>query len=260
MGHMELNGCQSTNFKVMAANEPFLLTSGNLQTPMPCNILLVEDESAIAEIVVYNLRKEGYTVTWEEDGIKGLLKAQSMSPDLCILDVMLPGLDGLQICRVLKSEPRTRSIPVLLLTAKSQETDEIRGFNMGADDYVAKPFRIQPLIHRIKALLRRAKQTEESCNVLALHGIEMDRRNHLMTALGVPIDLTPTEFRMVWTLMSQPGRAFFRSELLEGARGDDVYTLERTIDVHIRSVRKKLGEHEHLIETVRGIGYRFHRK
>ena len=158
---------------------------------MSSNILLVEDESAIAEIVIYNLRKEGYTVTWEDDGIKGLLKAQSMTPDLCIVDVMLPGLDGLQICRILKSEPRTKPIPILLLTAKSQETDEIRGFNMGADDYVTKPFRIQPLIHRISALLRRAKQTEESCNVLAIHGIEMDRRNHLMTAHGVPVDLTP---------------------------------------------------------------------
>lgn len=227
---------------------------------MSCNILLVEDEPAIAEIVVYSLRKEGYTITWESDGIKGLLKAQSLIPDLCILDIMLPGLDGLQICRVLKSEPKTRSIPIMMLTAKSQETDEIRGFNMGADDYVTKPFRIQPLIHRINTLLRRAKETEESCNVLALHGIEMDRRNHLLTAHGVPIDLTPTEFRMVWILMSQPGRAFFRSELLEGARGEDVYTLERTIDVHIRSVRKKLGEFEHLIETVRGIGYRIHRR
>lgn len=227
---------------------------------MSCNILLVEDEPAIAEIVVYNLRKEGYTITWESDGIKGLLKAQSLIPDLCILDIMLPGLDGLQICRVLKSEPKTRSIPIMMLTARSQETDEIRGFNMGADDYVAKPFRIQPLIHRINALLRRAKLSKDSNNVLALHGIEMDRRNHLLTAHGVPIDLTPTEFRMVWILMSQPGRAFFRSELLEGARGEDVYTLERTVDVHIRSVRKKLGEFEHLIETVRGIGYRFHRR
>jgi two-component system phosphate regulon response regulator PhoB len=147
-----------------------------------------------------------------------------------------------------------------MLTAKSQETDEIRGFNMGADDYVAKPFRIQPLIHRIRALLRRVEQAEESCNVLALHGIEIDRRNHLVSAGDVTIDLTPTEFRMVWTLMSQPGRAFSRSELLEGARGEDIYTLERTIDVHVRSIRRKMGAYEHLIETVRGIGYRFHRK
>ncbi len=227
---------------------------------MPHTILLVEDESAIAEIVVYNLQQEGYSVIWESDGIKGLLRAQSIIPDLCILDVMLPGLDGLQICRVLKSESRTKSIPIMVLTAKSQETDEIRGFNMGADDYVTKPFRIQPLIHRIRALLRRAAHTEETRNVLSLHGIEMDRRNHLVLAKGTNVDLTPTEFRMVWSLMSQPGRAFSRSELLEGARGEDIYTLERTIDVHIRSIRRKLGEHEHLIETVRGIGYRFHKR
>lgn len=227
---------------------------------MSHTILLVEDESAIAEIVMYNLQREGYTVSWENDGIKGLLKAQSMIPDLCILDVMLPGIDGFQICRVLKSEPKTKTIPILLLTAKSQETDEIRGFNIGADDFVTKPFRMLPLVHRIKALLRRVEQAEESCSVLALHGIEMDRRNHQVSARGLRVDLTPTEFRIVWTLISHSGRAFARSELLEGARGDDTYTLERTIDVHVRSIRKKLGELEHLIETVRGIGYRFHKR
>lgn len=227
---------------------------------MPPNILIVEDESAIAEVVVYNLQKEGYVVNWENDGVRGLLRAQAMIPDLCILDVMLPGLDGLQICRVLKTESRTRLIPVMILTARSQESDEILGFNMGADDFVTKPFRIQALVQRIKALLRRFEQSEEESSVLSLHGIDMDRRNHMATVAGAAVDLTPTEFRMVWTLMSQPGRAFSRTELLDGTRGEDIYTLERTVDVHVRSIRKKLGSHEHLIETVRGIGYRFHRE
>lgn len=227
---------------------------------MASNILVVEDESAIAEIVVYNLQKEGFVVTWENDGIQGLLRAQSMLPDLCLLDVMLPGLDGLQICRVLKSEPKTKPILIMMLTARSQETDEVRAFNLGADDYVTKPFRIQPLIHRVRALLRRSSRIEEASSVLTLHGIELDRRQRIMSAGGVPVEVTPTEFRMLWIMMAQPGRAFTRSELLEGALGEDVYTLERTIDVHIRSIRRKMGEREHLIETVRGVGYRFLRK
>lgn len=224
---------------------------------MPHTILLVEDESAIAEIVIYNLQKEGYTVIWESNGIKGLLRAQSIIPDLCILDVMLPELDGLQICRVLKSEPKTKPILIMMLTARSQETDEVRAFNLGADDYVTKPFRIQPLTHRVKALLRRLTRSEETLSVLTLHGIELDRRQRIMSARGVPTEVTPTEFRMLWIMMTQPGRAFTRSELLEGAVGEEVYTLERTIDVHIRSIRRKMGEQEHLIETVRGVGYRF---
>jgi len=210
--------------------------------------------------VIYNLRKEGYNVQWERDGRGGLARAQTLLPDLVVLDLMLPGIDGLQICRVLKGDPRTRTIPVMMLTARSTETDEIVGFNMGADDYVTKPFRVQPLIHRVKALLRRVETAESGKSVISLHGIEIDRVNHTAKLNATELDLTPTEFRMLWTMMSQPGRPFSRNELMETSRGEDANSLERTIDVHVRSLRKKLEPQSDLIETVRGVGYRFIRK
>ena len=227
---------------------------------MLSTILVIEDEQSIADVVVYNLQKEGFTVHWERDGRDGLMKAQSLIPDLCILDLMLPGIDGLQICRLLKAESRTKAIPIMMLTARSAETDEIVGFNMGADDYVTKPFRVQPLIHRIKALLRRSDTIETGRNHLELHGITIDRTNHVVKHLGNELELTPTEFRLLWTMMSQPGRPFSRNELMETSRGEDANSLERTIDVHVRALRKKLGETNDIIETVRGIGYRMARK
>ena len=227
---------------------------------MQPTILLIEDEQSIADVVIYNLRKEGYNVQWERDGRGGLARAQTLLPDLVVLDLMLPGIDGLQICRVLKGDPRTRTIPVMMLTARSTETDEIVGFNMGADDYVTKPFRVQPLIHRVKALLRRVETAEAGKSVIGLHGIEIDRVNHTARLNGTELDLTPTEFRMLWTMMSQPGRPFSRNELMETSRGEDANSLERTIDVHVRSLREKLEPQGDLIETVRGVGYRFVRK
>ncbi len=227
---------------------------------MQATILVIEDEQSIADVVTYNLRKEGFNVQWERDGRGGLARAQTLLPDLVILDLMLPGIDGLQICRILKSEPKTRTIPVMMLTARGAETDEIVGFNMGADDYVTKPFRVQPLIHRVKALLRRVETAESGKTVLSLHGIEIDRANHVATFEGQQVELTPTEFRMLWTLMAQPGRPFSRNELMETSRGEDANSLERTIDVHVRSLRKKMDRLADLIETVRGVGYRFVRK
>ncbi len=140
-----------------------------------------------------------------------------------------------------------------MLTARSAETDEIVGFNMGADDYVTKPFRVQPLIHRIKALLRRTEAAETGKSILSLQGVEIDRTNHTARYNGVDLDLTPTEFRMLWTMMSQPGRAFSRNELMETSRGEDANSLERTIDVHVRALRKKLGDNPDLIETFAGL-------
>ena len=227
---------------------------------MQATILVIEDEQSIADVVTYNLRKEGFNVQWERDGRGGLARAQTLLPDLVILYLMLPGIDGLQICRILKSEPKTRTIPVMMLTARGAETDEIVGFNMGADDYVTKPFRVQPLIHRVKALLRRVETAESGKTVLSLHGIEIDRANHVATFDGQQVELTPTEFRMLWTLMAQPGRPFSRNELMETSRGEDANSLERTIDVHVRSLRKKMDRLADLIETVRGVGYRFVRK
>lgn len=220
-------------------------------------ILIIEDERALVEVLTYNLRKEGYEVHSATDGQDGLRRAQTILPDLIILDLMLPVIEGLEVCRVLKTGARTRDIPLLMLTARSEEVDEIVGFQMGADDYVTKPFKIKPLIQRIKALLRRKKTTGADGDVVAAGGIEIDRAQHRATAEGEELSLTPTEFRLLWALVRQPGRAFSRHELMEAAMGDDALVLERTIDVHVKSLRQKIGPRAEQIETVRGVGYRF---
>lgn len=224
--------------------------------PKP-KILIIEDERSLIDIMSYNLTNEGFDVLTASDGHEGLRRAQSAVPDLIVLDLMLPGIDGLQICRQLRSDPKTQNIRILMLTAKSEEVDEIVGFNMGADDYVTKPFKLKPLIHRIKALLRRPTPEQQSADVLSAEGIEVDRTNHVVKLDGEELLLTPTEFKMLWTMMRRPGRPYSRNELLDNARGEDANALERTIDVHVRSLRQKLGDRARFIETVRGIGYRF---
>ena len=226
----------------------------------PQTILVVEDEKSIADVIIYNLEKEGFAVEWARDGRDGLNAAQEQIPDLVILDLMLPTMDGLQVCRQLRSDSRTQDIRVLMLTARSEETDEIVGFNMGADDYVTKPFKVRPLIHRIKALLRRNDTVPSARDQISIHGIEIDRVRYTATCDGSVLDLTPTEFRLLWTLASQSGRPFSRNELLDTARGEDANALERTIDVHVRSLRRKLGTSADVIETIRGVGYRLKRK
>lgn len=220
-------------------------------------ILIIEDERSLSEILSYNLANEGFEVLTASDGMDGLRRAQNALPDLIVLDLMLPSLDGLQICRQLRSDSKTHGIRILMLTAKAEEVDEIVGFNMGADDYVAKPFKIKPLISRIKALLRRPSAEQTSSEVIAVAGIEVDRTLHTAKLDGEEMQLTPTEFKMLWTMMRRPGRPYSRNELLDNARGEDANALERTIDVHVRSLRQKLGDRGHLVETVRGIGYRF---
>ncbi len=220
-------------------------------------ILIVEDERSLAEVLQYNLEKEGFDVAVANDGQDGVRQAQANPPDLVVLDLMLPVIEGFEVCRILRSDPKTQGARVLMLTARSEEVDEIVGFNMGADDYVTKPFKIKPLIHRIKALLRRNEATEAARDVISSHGIEIDRINHIAHADGVDLQLTPTEFRLLWTLLRQPGRPFARNELMDRCRGEDANALERTIDVHVRSLRQKLGARADLIETVRGVGYRF---
>ena len=220
-------------------------------------ILVIEDERSLIDVLTYNLAKEGYDVLSAGDGQTGLARAQAALPDLVVLDLMLPVIDGLQVCRQLRGDPRTQHLRILMLTARSEEVDEIVGFSMGADDYVAKPFKLKPLIHRIKALLRRAPGQAAASDRIALHGIEIDRLNHTARAEGEELQLTPTEFRILWTLVRQPGRPFSRNELMDTCRGEDANALERTIDVHIRSLRLKLDDRAELIETVRGVGYRF---
>ncbi|TWT58578.1 Alkaline phosphatase synthesis transcriptional regulatory protein PhoP [Thalassoglobus neptunius] len=220
-------------------------------------VLIVEDEIPILDALLYNLQKENFDVTTATDGREALRKCQSQVPDIVILDLMIPPPDGLQVCRELRSDPRTKNVRILMLTAKDHETDEIVGFNMGADDYVAKPFRMRPLIERVKALLRRAGAEEPSGDITVVDGITIDRKNHMVTVDENELILTPTEFRLLWTLARQPGRTFSRNELLDCSRGEDANSMERTIDVHVRALRKKLSARAELIETIRGIGYRF---
>lgn len=221
------------------------------------SILIIEDERSLVEVLSYNLAREGFEVHTATDGQDGLSRARNLLPDLVILDLMLPVVEGLEVCRRLRSDPRTQAIRILMLTARAEEVDEIVGFSMGADDYVAKPFKLKALIHRIKALLRRPPMDTASADRISAHGIEIDRVNHTATAAGRDLQLTPTEFRLLWTLARQPGRPFTRHELMDSTRGEDANALERTIDVHIRSLRQKLDDYADMVETVRGVGYRF---
>jgi two-component system, OmpR family, phosphate regulon response regulator PhoB len=227
--------------------------------PMPRNkILLVEDDRALSEVLAYNLNKAGYEVTTSFDGRDGLNQAQSKMPDLVVLDVMLPIMDGIEVCRRLRSNPDTAPMNIILLTAKSEESDQLIGFSVGADDYVTKPFSVKIFLERVKALLRRKQIAETTdAEVVSLQGITLDRRKYRTTVGEQPVELTKSEFKLLETLMRQPGRAFERSELIDSALGEDTLVLERTIDVHIRAIRKKIGEKSDAIETVRGVGYRF---
>lgn len=220
-------------------------------------ILIVEDDRSLAEVLDYNLRQDGYHTLVANDGQEGLRQAKLRTPDLVVLDLMLPMVDGLEICRRLRADPVTRNILVLMLTAKSEETDEVVGFSVGTDDYVAKPFSVKVLLERIRALLRRREGNSVNGSVLVSQGVMVDRERHRVTVEDKPLDLTPSEFGLLEALVRQPGRVFSRSELIDAALGGDSLVLERTIDVHIRSLRKKLGPHAVLVETVRGIGYRF---
>jgi two-component system phosphate regulon response regulator PhoB len=220
-------------------------------------ILIIEDEVSLVEVLTYNLQREGYEVVVASEGKEGLRKGQTHLPDLIILDLMLPGLGGLDICRELRASPKTARIPILMLTAKAEETDQVIGFALGADDYVTKPFSVKVLMQRIKVLLRRAANPEAAVgDVIELAGIKIDKRSHQVSVEGQPLPLTPTEFRLLETLVRQPGRAFTRYDLMDAAVGDTI-VLERTIDVHIKTLRRKLGDAGSHIETVRGVGYRF---
>ena len=221
-------------------------------------ILIVEDDRSLADVLAYNLRQAGYDVLTASDGQDGLNRARLKSPGLVILDLMLPVMDGLEVCRALRADPTTRDILVLMLTAKGEESDQLVGFTLGADDYVTKPFSVKVLLERIKALFRRGRGAAgEDTDVVECLGVAVDRRRHRAVVNELPLDLTKSEFRLLDTLIRQPGRVFDRAELIDAALGEDTLVMERTIDVHIRALRKKLGDAAELIETVRGVGYRF---
>jgi two-component system phosphate regulon response regulator PhoB len=220
-------------------------------------ILVIEDDRSLAEVLTYNLKQAGYEVLVATDGQDGLLQAQIKSPDIVILDLMLPVIDGLDVCRRLRADASTRDMLILMLTAKSEESDQIVGFSLGADDYVAKPFSVKVLLERIKALRRRRSGEVASDEVTTKLGVTVDRRRHQASAEGKTLQLTRSEFRLLDTLIRQPGRVFHRTELIDAALGEDTMVMERTIDVHIRALRRKLGDSADVIETVRGVGYRY---
>ena len=228
--------------------------------PQP-RILLIEDEKGLVQSLTWYFNREGYETTAVADGAEGLRKAQALLPDLILLDLMLPGMGGLDVCRELRAGEKTKHIPIIIITARSEETDEVIGLSMGADDYVTKPFSNKVLLQRIKAILRRSETAKENTDVTDHLGVKVDRMRHVVTVGEKRLDLTPTEFRLLEALIRQPGRAFTRHQLMDAAIGEGSIVLERTIDVHVKTLRKKLGEVRaeagELIETVRGVGYRF---
>jgi two-component system phosphate regulon response regulator PhoB len=220
-------------------------------------VLVIEDDRSLAEVLSYNLKAAGYEVLVATDGQDGLLKAQIKSPDIVILDLMLPVVDGLDVCRRLRADASTKDLLIVMLTAKAEESDELIGFSLGADDYVTKPFSVKVLLERIKALRRRRTVEGVTDEVTTRLGVTVDRRRHQALAEGKSLQLTRSEFRLLDTLIRQPGRVFHRSELIDAALGEDTMVMERTIDVHVRALRRKLAQRAEVIETVRGVGYRF---
>lgn len=220
-------------------------------------ILVIDDDRSLAEILSYNLKQAGYEVIVAYDGQDGISQAQLKTPDIILLDLMVPVVDGLDVCRRLRADSATKDTLIVMLTAKAEESDQLIGFSLGADDYITKPFSVKILLERLKALRRRRTAEASTEEVVTVMGVTVDRRRHKVIAEGKPIELTRSEFRLLDTLMRQPGRVFDRSELIDAALGEDTMVMERTIDVHIRALRRKLGNLADVVETVRGVGYRF---
>src|SRR5262245_30285082 len=221
-------------------------------------LLVIEDEHDIIEIIEYNFEREGYTVLSATNGEKGIEIARSRRPAAAILDLMLPGLDGLEVAKRLRRDPETREMAIIMLTAKGEETDVVLGLGVGADDYVVKPFKVKELLARVKAVLRRGPLEDEgpTGKRLEFDDLVIDKAKFKVTRQEEDVPLTLTEFKLLSALASAPGRVFTRDLLLEKIQGDS-YIDERNIDVHVRSIRKKLGEESEYILTVRGVGYKF---
>jgi two-component system phosphate regulon response regulator PhoB len=219
----------------------------------------VDDEADIVEFVEYNLRKEMYETSSAADGPKALQAARQQRPDLILLDLMLPGIDGLEVCRMLKSGRDTAHIPIIMLTAKGEETDVVTGLEIGADDYVSKPFSMRLLLARMKAVLRRVAATEEKKTPaqIVIRGLRIDDDRHEVSLDDKPLQLTLTEYKLLRFLAQNPGRVFTRTQILNNIQDEHVIVIDRAIDVHVAALRKKLGEAGKFVETVRGVGYRF---
>lgn len=224
-------------------------------------ILVVDDEEDILELVRFNLDKENYDIVCAESGEKALELAGQDSFDLIVLDLMLPGLDGLEVTQKLKSSPTAKSIPIVMLTAKGEEADIVSGLELGADDYITKPFSPRILLARIRAVLRRRGNPEEDTHdVIQIHELVIHPGRREVTAGGVPVELTYTEFQVLFYLARRPGWVLTRTQIVDAVRGNDYPVTDRSVDVQIVGLRKKLGPHGKYIETVRGVGYRFKEK
>ncbi len=221
-------------------------------------ILIVEDEEDVLELVRYNLEKDGYLTDCATTGRAGLGKSKTGVPDLVLLDLMLPEIDGLEVCRLIKADPETAAIPVIMLTAKGTEADIVTGLEMGADDYITKPFSPRVLLARVKAVLRRHDVPDQTDTTpLRIHDIEIDPGRHRVLVRGKQVNLTSTEFNLLRFLAARPGWVFTRYQIVDAIHGNDYPVTDRSIDVQVVGLRRKLGTAGKYIETVRGVGYRF---
>jgi two-component system phosphate regulon response regulator PhoB len=223
------------------------------------HVLVVEDEEDIQHIVRYNLEKEGYSVACAGSAEEALDQVRVKTPEAVILDLMLPGMDGLEFCKLLRKGSATEHTPIIMLTAKGEESDVVAGLELGADDYVTKPFSPKVLTARIRAILRRtpreaAPRADKS--ILRVHDIVIDRQRHAVTVGEQPVDLTYTEFRILEYLATHPGWVFTRYQIVDAVRGEDYAVTDRSVDVHVASLRRKLGPAKAFVQTVRGVGYR----
>jgi len=220
-------------------------------------ILVVDDEEDLLELVRYNLSKEGYQVICVASGEEAIKAARSQQPALIVLDLLLPNVDGLEVCRLLKNDSKTKHIPVVMLTAKSEEADMVAGLELGADDYVTKPFSPRVLLARIRAVLRRgASNDSDDRTTIRVNDLVINPGRHEVLAAGDPILLTNTEFRLLHFLARKPGWVFTRNQIVDAVQGEDYPVTERAVDVQVAGLRKKLGRFSSYIETVRGVGYR----
>jgi len=224
----------------------------------PVNITIIEDEEDIRHLLSYNLEKAGYAVTGFESGEAGLAGVRASPPDLVLLDLMLPGIDGMEVCRQLKLDAATRDVPVIIVSAKGEETDIIAGLEQGADDYLSKPFSTKIMLARIQAVLRRASlPLPDESEVIEVDGLVLDPRKFAASIAGTALELTAGDFRLLQFLASHRGWVFTRYQIVDAIRGEGYVVTERAIDVQVAGLRKKLGDYGHLIQTVRGVGYRF---
>jgi two-component system phosphate regulon response regulator PhoB len=222
-------------------------------------ILVVEDEADILEVLEYTLAREGYRVLGSRDGAEALVLARREAPRLILLDLMLPGLDGLEVCRRLKADAVTRDVPIIMVTAKGEESDVVLGLGLGADDYVTKPFSPKELVARIRTVLRRGPLVDADGTQarLVFRHLTIDPERHEVAVDGESIEFTPTELRLLHLLAAHPGRVFTRDQLVSRVIGEGAFVIHRNVDVHVRGIRAKLGSQRDRIETVRGVGYRF---